>query len=474
LGCNQKTVWWALIMVLALVQFFIGMPACAQQQSTQNPPPPPDTQPKAAGTTTPIAVPATDDAASDVPPANPGPVDPFAGEIKQVGTGLPLTGTSTTPLRWGDFSVADIEYIGIHDQFIPARSASTPWTNITMLRAALMFDHYIKKNRIVLQYLPQLAILSGQIHANAGANNNVGFGMTFNLTPRLTMTLQDTFTQVHSNQLIPEKYLAADAFAGAVVQNNFLDTNGSFIADTATATFQYGLSPRTTLTVSPMFRYAQATTNQANYGVDGNTYQGVVTLGYALTPHRSVGFLGSYQLLKQSTGGLPTSAKFFTTGAYYSEQLARSLWITASAGGQYQSYSDLPGAGQWGLATALTLVESFSQKVGLTLAYNRGTGFNNYLTTSRSDRVDAAIGLHLISRFSWNNGGGYYRELGSDPRTNGKYLSTSGDFQLTKDVSAFSSFTYSFQNSNTPQLLSGLRRTLSWGIRWQPPLNVAH
>ena len=95
-----------------------------------------------------------------------------------------------------------------------------------------------------------MAITAGEVHANAGANNVLSLGMRFDLTPRLNMTLQNTFLQVHSNPLLPEDFLAADGKQGAVVQNNFLDTNGSFLSDTASATFQYGLDrPRTTMSL---------------------------------------------------------------------------------------------------------------------------------------------------------------------------------------------------------------------------------
>lgn len=442
------------------------------QDNVQNPTPP-NEQPKSSDSATPVA-PLRSGAASDNLPTNPGPADPYGPQIKQIGTGLPLLGTSTTPLRWGDFSIPSFEYIGLHDSFDPAGGTPSPWTNITILRTGIMFDHYIKKNRIVLQYLPQMAVFQGQVHANAGANNSVSYGMSFDFTPRLNLTIQNLFTQVHDNQLIPERYLATDAFAGGAVQNNFLNVNGSFISDTVGATLQYQLSPRTTVTVSPLFRYAEATSNQITYVANGNTYQGVATLGHALTPRRSVGVIESYQLIEQTTGTKAASAHFNTTGGFYSEQLARSLWVTAHVGAEHQVYSDLPGAAHWGLSFGATAVEAFSQTVGLTVAVTRGVTFNNYLTTRRSDRVDALIGTHLFSRIVFNNGGGYYRELGDNPRTSGKYVTTSMDYKLSSGFTAFTSFAYNFQNSSTPQLLSGLRRTLSWGLRWQPPLDLRH
>jgi hypothetical protein len=447
----------------------IPVPLRAQDDPTKQK----DEQPKPAAVTSPLANLGAEDDPNATKPAAPGPVDPYAGGIKDAGTGLPLYGTSRTPLRWGDFSIGSFEYIGIHDSFDPVGMPIGPWTNLTIFRTSVVFDRYIKKNRIVLQYLPQLAILNGEVHANAGANNNLAFGTLFALTPRLNLTLQNTFVQVHNNELIPERYLAADAYAGAAVQNNFLDTNGSFISDTVSATLQYDVSPRTTLTVSPMFRYAKATANQVvNYAADGETYQGVITLGHALTAYRKVGILESYQLIHDTKGTLPSSARFNTTGAFYTEQLARSLWVTANAGAEHQSYSDLVGAAHWGFSGGMSLVEDFSRRVGVVLAYTRGVTFDHYLTNRRSDRIDASLGFHLTQRLSLTNGVGYFRELGSDPRTSGKYGTSGITFAMFGHLTAFTDFAYSFQDSNTPQLISGMRRTVSFGIRWQPPRDL--
>lgn len=405
----------------------------------------------------------------DATPAVGIPLDPVAGQITQVGTGLPLFGTSATPLRWGSFSIASLEYIGIHDNFRPNGSPGTPWADINVFRTSLMFDHYIKKNRIVLQYLPQMAILDGQIHANAGANNAFNFGTQLALTSRLSLTLKNDFLQVHSNLLIPEKYLAADALAGAVVQNNFFATNGSFISDTVSATLDYHISPRTMLTVIPLYRYAKATTDQAGYVANGETYQGVVTIEHSLTARRSIGVSESYQILKESSPTNPSTARFNTTGVYFREQLAKSTSITANFGAEHQSYTDLPKAAHWGFGAGFTLVQDFSGKVGLVAAYSRGVAFNNYVSTRLADRVDVLLGTHLTRRLTLNTGSGYFHELNANPRTSGKYATGGFDFRIFGNVSGFSTFSYSIQQSNTPQLLSGMRRSVFFGIRWQPP-----
>ncbi len=426
------------------------LPARAQQDSTSAQAK--DDQPKPAATSTPWTPngPARDDADVQPPPA----------------------GLSNTPLRWGSFSINTFEYIGIHDEFEPAGAPGTLSTNLSIVRTGLMFDHYLLRNksRIVLHYLPQMAITGGEVHANASANNNVSIGTKFELTPRFSVTVEDGFLQVHSNPLIPQNFLAVEGKSGTLVQNNFLETNGSFISNTASAVFEYALSPRTNVTASPLYRYARATSNAPTAGEIGQTYAGVVTLGHAFSPHRTMGIMESYEYLRQAALGVPQTAIYSTTGLFYSEQLARTFWVTVNAGAVNQRFSDLAHANQWGFNGGFSLIKNFSTRVGLALAYKRGITFNNYVTRQRGDRVDGSLGFTVTSRISLNNSFGYSRELGGDPRINGKYTTTDLVYRFHGNFNLFTTFAYTYQNSSTPQILSGDRRTLAFGIRWAPPM----
>ena len=355
--------------------------------------------------------------AVDATPA-PGAPNPYAGVIRNAGTGLPILGAPASPLRWGDFSIDRFEYIGVHDEFVPRGPVPSVQADLSIVRAGLMFDHYFRKakSRIVLQYLPQLVIINGQLRTTNGANNNVSVGTTFHITPRLSLTLQDGFLQVQSNQTVPANYLNADAEEGAIVQNTFLDTNGSFLSDTATAIVQYDLSARTTLTVSPSYRYAKATNNLPTYVANGDLYQGVATLGHTLSPRSTIGMIDSYQLLEQQTlGAAKIPAHFNTAGFFYSERLARSLWVAGQVGAESESYADLPAANHWGFGAGFSIIDAFSERAGFSLAYTRGVTLANFITNRNADHVDFSFGLKPVSRVTLNTGVGYYREFGVLP-----------------------------------------------------------
>jgi hypothetical protein len=452
--------------------FFVFLaPLRAQEDSSSERPK--DEQPKPAAKTSPLTPDGVADDTQTPPPSE--PPNPYAGVIKDAGTGLPLFGTSSTPLRWGDFSISSFEYFGILDQFEPPGGANQePWTNLSILRTGLMFDHFISrtKSRIVLQYFPQLAIVGGQVHANVAANNNLSLGTQFNISPRLSITVQDSFLQVHSNPLIPENFFAADSRAGSVTQNNFLETNGNFLADTATATIQYAFSPRTTITITPLYRYERTTSTQPGslFVADGQTYSGTIAIGHALTPRRSIGVFDSFQYLKEKSTAVPQSARYNTSGFYYSEQLNRSLWVTGQIGAEWQSFSDLPQGNHWGYSGGFSVLKNVPRNISLAAAYTRGITFNNYVSRKESDRVDGSIGVLFTRRTSWNSTVGYFRELGVTPRTNGKYVTTEFDYRFAGNFSLFTTFAYTYQNNNAEQLFAGQRKTIVFGIRWRPPL----
>lgn len=441
--------------------------------SAQNPAsgsPPAATGPKPAGTTSPGSsiVPGGQDSDNLAAPA--GAVDPYAGTLKEVGTGLPLLGTSSTPLRWGDFSISRLEYLGLRNDFQPSGSGAHTITNASLFRTGLMFDHTFRYSRLVLEYLPELAIINGTVSKGASSNNSFEVGTSIPISGRMSLTLQDSFLQNQANQLIPQNYLATNWSAGAVSQNNFLNNNGNFLSDTASASVQYAFSPRTSMVVTPFFTYARSSFNGSSSGsaTQGQIYGATASLSRALSPYRRVGVAESYEYARE-LAGISNGVRYATSSVFYSQQVSRYWWITGTAGASHQNSSNQSNPTDWAFSGGGTITGSISNSVGLSLAYTRAVMFNNYVSTQQADRADAAIDLHVISRLRWSNGIGYYREVGPSPRNTGKYAGASLSFNLFGDIYLFGAFVHTYQSTSTQQLLSGIQDTAAFGIRWEPP-----
>ena len=450
--------------------FALSSGPAARAQSSQSESRPAVIEPKPAGTSGAAAVFGAGQDGTDNASVPSGAVNPYAGTLKEVGTGLPLLGTSSTPLRWGDFSISRLEYLGLRNDFQANGSGVQTITNASLFRTGLMFDHNFRRSRLVLQYLPELAIVNGQVSKDASANNSFEVGTSIPITGRMSLTLEDSFLQNRASQLIPQNYLATNWLAGAASQNNFLNNNGNYLSNSASAALQYSFSPRTSMVVAPTFTYARTSFSGSSLGpeTEGQIYGLAASISHALSPYRQIGIAESYQYVRQFSG-MPSDAHYATSTVFYSEQLSRSWWISGTAGASHQNSSNRSNPTNWAFSGGGNITGSISNSLGLALAYTRSVMFNNYISTQQADRVDATVELHVIPRLGWSNGVGYYREIGPSPGTTGKYAGVSLSYHLFGDIHLFGAFTHTFQNTNTQQLLLGMQDTAAFGIRWQPP-----
>ena len=400
------------------------------------------------------------------------PSSPIDAQIHPAGQAVPWLGTSS-PLHWGSFSVGGVTYSQVHDDFRPQGGLPSNVINLSIFRTALIFDKKFHNQEIVLQYEPQLAILNGQVGSNAGTDNALFFGTTIQLTPRLALTLKDAFAQVHSRQLFPQNFLAVDQQAGNVIQNNFLQNPGSYVMNESAAVFTYLVSPRTTLTISPAYRYSRVTNkDQGNYVANGHDYAGALAVTRALTPQQNFGITYKTEYLRATNVPNAAGTHFNTVGLFYSYQLAKSWLVKTEIGDIISQYpGGLPTTNSFGGGAAL--VKSFA-KAAVTVAYGRGLLQQNFITGQVGDRGDILLGILVTKRLTLNGGGGYYRETGGDPRTKGSYTSSGIEFGLAEHLALFASYSHTFQSSNSPQLLSGTRNTVIFGIRWAPKPLLTH
>lgn len=447
----------------------VGTSACPQnplqsppdQQVQQNPPDTssnsqPDTAPSPAAET-------------------PTPGYPLDTQIHPAGKAIPWYGASS-PLKWWDFSVGDFTYDHIYDRFHPTNGIPSANLNLDVFRTSIIFDQPFKGGQgqgIVLQYVPQLAILNGQVAGNGGFNNAVVLGTLFQLSPRLAISINDGFTQVHSRQLYPQNVLAVDQLAGNLIQNNYLQNAGSYWADTLTVTGNYKLTPRLVLTVSPAYSYTDVTDkNGVNYVANGQTIAGKASLIYSLTPRQNIGGVFDYETLRATGVAHAAGTDFVSMGLYYAYQFTKTWWFKGALGYQETVY----GGGLLPLRTAgggATLVKAFSNST-FAIAYQRGRADTNFITPNIGNRADADYLLHLTPRLAFKAGAGIYRETGLNPQNKASYASGGIEFALARTLFLDSSYTYTFQRATTLQLLSGIRNTYVVGIRWDPRALVLH
>jgi hypothetical protein len=399
------------------------------------------------------------------------PSSPIDTQIHPSGRAIPWLGTSSR-FRWGHFSVADFTYNYVRDSFRPDGGLPANILDLSVFRMTLAWDQYFGKQHLVLQYDPQLAILNGRTRGNGGLNNSFALGTTFTISPRLTVTFKNGFAQVQSRQLFPVDVLAVDQQAGGVVQNQFLQNDGSYIEDAATLTFAYRISPRTLLTVSPGYRYAQTTNSQISYIANGHTIEQSTALTYALTARQTIGVIYTTELLRAANVPNAANTYFSLAALYYGNQLSKTWRIEGRFGDDLAFYpGGLPTV--HAMAGGFTLVKALPKST-FAIAYDRGRTEMDFITARFGERADVVYEFHPFLRLAWYNGAGFYSDLGLDPRTRGTYAASRLEFALSKNLVVFADYLNGIQHSTTPQLLSGIRNTSFGGIRWTPPPLGAH
>jgi len=422
--------------------------------------------------------PATDAAVTESAPADtPNPGYPIDTKVHPALRAVPWMGTDS-PLRWGSFYIGDFTIDQVRDDFQPTGISEDDVINLSVFRTSLVFDKMFARQRIVLRYEPQLAVLNGNLAGNAGMDNDVLFGTTFQLTPRLNLKLENDFAQVNSRELYPPNFLAVDQQTGGMLQNAFLANNGKFLMDAVSAVISYELSPRDNLTVSPVYRYVKDTANNVNAPVfiaAGHTIANDIAYTHALTQRQNLGVVYGIQILRATNvpGVSGTADTYFhTLDLFYANQLSRDWWLRGELGTEYVNYEKF-APNTTTIAGGFTLMRNFTHSM-LAFSYNRGKTTENYITGRIGDRTDIFYGIHLNQRLMWSNGGGYYREMGASPRTRGEYGTTGLGYTFLKDVELHASYTYMSATSDTQQVLSGTRNTILCGLKWEPHPLVGH
>lgn len=428
-------------------------PAQSQQDQQQQPSPTPTTQTQSG----------------DAPPANPPtPSYPLDSQIHVAGKAVPWAGVGS-PLHYGPFSLSSIDLISVYDQFYPAGQSQVEDTSLGILRANIVFSLPFKKSLFVLQYTPELAVLNGNVRGGADGNTGVSIGQTINFTPRFSFTITDGFALTHTRQIFPDQFLLIDQQNGGVVQSYFLENAGTHLQNTFGTVFNYKLSSRLLLTVAPSYIYSDTHYTQGIYIIDD--WKNAVSLTYALTARSNIGYIESIEML-HPIRPISTNGLFSTNGVFYSEQVARTFWVTGKIGAESASYPGFQGT-NWGVTGSFNVLKTFSNS-DLGFAYTRASTLTSYVTNRQTQEADLLYDFLLSRRLKWTNGVGYLNEAGANPVTSGAYAISTMEYHLPANFSILASYTRRNQHSSTPQLLSGDRNTYVFGLRWAPPQVQGH
>ena len=404
---------------------------------------------------------ATGQQQNERPAVSPTPAYPVDAQIHAAGKATLWLGQ--TPLHYGPFGIASVDAFTVYDQFYPSAGGPSNIERLLVLRTVLSFDKAFKKSRLLVTYTPELFVLNGQERGTAVGNNVASIGTTYQLSPRLSLTVKDDFSQFRSRKVFPNNALETDATTGGIVAQYLLENSGTYTQNRVQAVFSYKLAPRWFLSVSPGYTYARTDTPGDPYVVHDSPNE--IGLTYALSPRRNIGFLQTIEILAP-TQPISTRGLFSTSGLFYSEQLSPTWWITARVAAEQATYPGFPTA-SWAVDGSFTMLKTFGLSE-LAINYYRGSTLTSFVNDAQTDRADISYGLVINKSLKWTNSVGYFRTVGDNPRIIGKYGISNLEYRLGAGFSIFTGYRREIQRGPIQQLLSGDRNSFISGIRWQP------
>jgi hypothetical protein len=428
----------------------------------------------------------TGQTASDLKPA--GRIG-IAGMVQDSGSADPSLGNSgappiealggggwlqdVSPLHWGSLYISSFNFSEGYDDFSGGSPGSLSGAvHSSVFGTSVVFNPRFSRTSVALQWQPQAGVVNGRFADNLN-NQNVSLDFATLATPRLTVRFQDRFSYLPTQNVFAEGFLyTPQSVDNHSVQGAFLDGPGVWLTNSATLSLAYGLSPITTLTVTPNFNYAHAIKNSsaASGGVSesqlsligSKQYGATVSLNHSLSPMRSVGLFYGASGVKFDNAR--SAVWYHSMGVTYSQQLRPSWFVNLATGATTSSFGT--GTNGWSFSGSADLEKHF-QNSSATLAYTRGLSLNQYAFGNFTDRVDLRYTASLTRRTTATMGFGYQHVSGA-AGISGRYTQGQLGYQFLRNLSIMLTYVYRDQVGDAIQVYTETRHTAFVMVQWDP------
>ncbi|HKV25967.1 MAG TPA: hypothetical protein VJN93_15345 [Candidatus Acidoferrum sp.] len=381
--------------------------------------------------------------------------------VQQLGRGGWL-GSTTSPLHWGSFYIDSLEFDQGYDQFDGLPTTSPGIFRTSLFQTTLVYDLQLERSRFAFQWLPEVGLINGQF-ANNLNNEHASIDYTRLITPRLSIHFQNQVQYGTVRNLFFDSYLyAAETPGNTSVQNGFLDGAGTRLVDDATLSFDYRLSPRATLALTPGFNYAEQYGSNSFY-VGSKEFIGTAHLTYQTNRRITIGAMYTADAVKFSN--TPGLVLYHTIGGTFSDQLSRTVNFSSTFGLSRATLSS--NSVYWSFYGDAEISKSF-RRSALALAYSRGLNLAQTNSQFFTDRVDLTYSVQLSRKINASMGGGYQR-AGGNPTFSGEYGTGQIGYNFLPSLGILATYTYRNQVGDNTQVFTETRNTAYLTLRWQPP-----
>jgi hypothetical protein len=381
--------------------------------------------------------------------------------VQELGHGSWL-GPSLSPLHWGSLYIGSFSFLQSYDDIRNAGLGNAIFRS-SVFQTSVVYDTAIRGNHLALQWNPQVVVVNGRF-LNSLNNENAGFAYASQFTPRLTLTVQDSFAYLPiSNVYGVGVFSPSTASDLHSVQNTFLEGPGSWLTNTVSVSVAYDFSERTTLTVTPSFNYVHSYNPDSLIFLGSKQYGASVSVNHKLSTTKSVGLFYSENLVKFDNNR--STIPYTSFGGSLSDEITPTWFVNAAIAAAPSSYGSAKTI--WSMSGQIDVEKRF-QTSSVSLAYTRGLSLNQYSSQHFTDRADLSYSIQLTRRVNAGAGIGH-QGVSGPPAFSGTYGSATLGYQLLPSVSLTGSYIYANQAGDNIQIYTQTRKSGFITVSWMPP-----
>ena len=326
----------------------------------------------------------------------------------------------------------------------------------------IVIEHALRHHGIfALQYDPQIGVINDRPINNL-INQQLGVDFDIPLTPRWSVLAGSHFNYFNNQSILNPAGLQFDAGTGTFFQYRFAQLVGSSLYEDSNISFNYDVSGRTRLSLSPEVGTTMEKTGP-NWAVL-TRYGGRAQVNHMFTPSRQVSVF--YDFTRSDSpiiAGLGNSTYIYNTaGISINQRIGRSLNVVGSLAASLQRQANrniLTPTGD------LALSKQF-RRSSVSAAYSRSRSDVLLAYSGYIDQADLSAALALTRKSQVSLEVGDYRTIETLHRTQGRRAGGAWSYRLFPRVSLVASYNFLRQTGTNSDFRLGDHHLASIGLSY--------
>jgi hypothetical protein len=385
-----------------------------------------------------------------------------------------LLKVTSSPLRWGHFSVLSFNAVEVYDSNFLFRKDNPLSAQAGAVQGLIVYAIKTGRMNFSLQYRPQIWVSSESTQFDY-ASHLLDMHASRRISPQWSVNFSDRYQWAADRGNLDQIGLTSDYASNNTNQNPFLVGGRRLISNIADFSVAHNFTAHNSLEFSARHQYISLSALPIGSTVPDpvateNTQQiigGQLGWSYQWSRNNSLGIHYAYD--REFFQDFTSSAQFHSVLFGFSRRLTSTLVLQVNGGPTLMVPDKAPGAIQapdirQTYQGSAALFKTF-HRAGFTLSYSRSNDFTGQVSDGLNDRFGATYSERFFRRLDLVVGGAYVRQnYLSGAHLLGKTGWTEIDYRLSPSWSFYT--TYSYLTQGGGPTLYGPRHLVTSGIRW--------